>query len=232
MVKGLGVMLILRSFSVITALVLAGCSVGNDPVPTEVELLNTTRQILTANRAPKIVRLPLTRAALEPLEEAILEVTLERKERLAYLSVNAVRRDKHPGRITVWRTEDNVTLAMRNGVLIATRGLGGDVISSVVQVSGEDPGPSGSGEHVQFVRSLDNQEVPLVMACEVIDLGIEIITIVERKHSTRHLQQRCTGNGEDIMNDYWIDSRASLVWQSRQWAGPYIGYMRFRQLTN
>ncbi len=45
------------------------------------------------------------------------------------------------------------------------------------------------------------------------------------------VQQRCSGGGGEVVNDYWVDSRGGLVWKSRQWAGPQIGYIRFRRLT-
>lgn len=225
-----GVRALLLTFA---ALIQAGCSGGTAEAPLQLQALAASQQIIKARLAgPKAARPPLRRADLDPLEGSFLEVTLERRDQLAYLSVNATRHDDLPGKITVWRTQDNVTLAMRNGVLIATRGLGGDILSSLVQVQGTSPGPSGGGEHVQMIRSLDAQEVRLSLVCELVDLGPSTIVIVERNHLTRHLQQRCSGGGGDVVNDYWVDERAGLVWQSRQWAGPNIGYMRFRRLTH
>lgn len=218
------------------SLILAGCSGGSGGNQTEPglyqQLFNAGKQSLTERTTKEAQLPPLTRAALNTLNGSYLEVTLERGGQLAYLYVNAERRDDSPGRIIIWRSEDNVTLAMRNGVLIATRGLGGDVLSSGVQVSGDSPGPARSGERVQYIRVLDNKERRLSLACDLVDLGAETITIVERNHPTRHLQERCTGGGGTVVNDYWVDSRAGLVWQSRQWAGPVIGYLRTRRLTN
>ncbi len=216
-------------------LMLAACSGGTAVPSVEVQLIETGRAMIAARRAPKTERPPLTRAALDGLDGSFLEATLERSGRLAYLYVNAQRRDGGPGLITVWRTEDNVTLATRNGVLIATRGLGGDVLSSAVQVRGTAPGPATGGEKVQYIAALDNKAVRLALACERVDLGPATIVIVERAHATRHLQERCEGAGigdsGPVVNDYWVDSRTDLVWQSRQWAGPYIGYLRLRRLT-
>jgi len=215
---------------------LIGCSAGNEEVPLEVQLIRAGQGI-AARQGGKAaaVRPPLRRADLDPLEGSFMEVTLERKDRLAYLFVNGQRQDDSPGRIMIWRTEDNVTLTTRNGMLIATRGLGGDILSSTVQVQGNLPGPATGGEHVQVIRALDGGDVRLAMACDLVDLGPETIEIIERKHATRHLQQRCSGGDGDgaghISNDYWVDFGNDLVMQSRQWAGPQIGYMRFRRLT-
>jgi hypothetical protein len=231
--EGLGMMRLLRFSLLIPLLVLTACSGGTDAPTLQLQVIDAFRGTIAARTAAaQATRPPLTRAALDTLEGSFLEVTRERTDQLAYLFVNATRRDDSPGRITVWRTEDDVTLATRNGVLIATRGLGGDVISSAVQVAGDAPGPSGGGERVQFIAARDNKQQRLALSCDLTDLGPDPVVIVEIRHPTRHLRERCTGGGGTIINDYWVDSQAGLVWQSRQWAGPVIGYLRLRRLTN
>ena len=209
----------------------AGCSGGTDTPTLELQVIEAGRQMIAARTAPKVERVPLTREYLDTLEDPYIEVTLERYDIFAYLKQQAVRRDDTPGQVVVWRTEDNITLAMRNGVLIATRGLGGDIVSSTVQVSGDRPGPASGGEKVHFVRALDNKELRVPLVCDLVDMGAETIEIIETRYATRRLQERCEGGGGTVVNDYWIDSRSGRVWQSRQWAGPGIGYLRIRQLT-
>lgn len=215
-------------------LLLAACASGNEERPTQLQLFDITRASIAASRAGKAApaRPPLTRAALDTVTVAAIEVTLERRDVFAYLFVEARRRDDSPGRITVWRTEDNVTVTVRNGVVIATRGLGGDLLSSEVRVSGEAPGPSSGGERIQMIRGLDNKQQRLVLSCDLVDLGPDPVRIVELTHPTRHLRERCAGAGGEIVNDYWVESGNGMIWQSRQWAGPQIGYMRLRRLTN
>ncbi|MCA0873452.1 YjbF family lipoprotein [Seohaeicola saemankumensis] len=218
--------------ALLAGVLLAGCGGGNQVEPLELQVIRAGQAAIakrTAGAPPP--RPALTRAALNTVEVSALEVTLERDDVLAYLLIDDTRRDSTPGRITVWRSEDNLNVVTRNGIVIATRGLGNDIISSSVQVSGDSPGPARSGDHVQMVRALDNKAVPIPLACDLVDMGAETIVIVERKHPTRHLQQRCEGAGGTVVNDYWVDSARGIVWQSRQWAGPGIGYMRLRRLT-
>lgn len=236
----------IRRMTLVCGLFVAGfltaCSGGNEVPTLELEMIKAGGDLIRSRIAVRSApaRPPLTRAALNTVEGSFLEVILERRDQLAYLHINAVRRDSDPGQITVWRTDDNITLSMRNGVLIATRGLGGDIISSLVQVSGTAPGPASGGERVQYVRAQDNKELRLSLACKLDDLGPETVVIVELAHPTRHLRETCTGgtvaggSGKTgtVVNDYWVDSRNQLIWQSRQWAGPYIGYLRMRRLTN
>lgn len=223
----------------VLALLLAGCS-GGDEVPSlELQLIRTGQTMIAARTAPKVERPPLTRAALNTVEGAFIEVTVERRDQLAYLHVNANRRDGDPGQIVVWRSDDNITLAMRNGVLIATRGLGNDILSVNAQVSGDTPGPVRGGEKAFHVRTRENKDLRLSLVCDLADLGPETIEIVETRYGTHHLRETCEGGvaGGDadrpgqVINDYWVDTRAGLVWQSRQWAGPGIGYLRVRRLT-
>jgi hypothetical protein len=223
--------------SLFLALLLAACSSGSDEPTLNNQIIAASREVI-AGLAPKPARPVVTRAALDTLDGSFMEAVLERNGQLAYLYVSARRRDDRPGEIVVWRTEDNITLALRGGVLVATRGLGGDLLSSDVRVRDRAPGPAGGGARRQQIRALDNKEVALALACELTDLGPRTIEIVGARHATRHLRERCEASagtegisGGVIVNEYWIDSRRNLVWQSRQWVGPEVGYLRLRRLT-
>ena len=214
---------------------LAGCSGGKDADPTQLQLFKAARASvgqIAGGGGEVPVRPTLTRAALDQVAQPVLEVTVEARGDRAFLFRTLERTDSDPGRIEQWRTEDAaVTISLRNDMLIATRGLRGDLLSSAVQVAEGSPGPAGGGAQLQMIRNLDFRETALVLSCELVDLGPETIEIVERRHATRHLQQRCEGGGGRVVNDYWTDARAGLVWQSRQWAGPHLGYLRMRRLV-
>lgn len=218
-------------------LALAGCSGGNEADPMQLQLLKAVGggagQIANKVRGTgEAARPPLTRALLDTVDQPVLEITVERRGDWAFLFRTLQRTDDAPGRIEQWSTEDsNVTITLRNDVLIATRGLGGDLLSSAVQVAEGQPGPASGGLQRQMIRTLDYREAALELACELVDLGPETIEIVERRHPTRHLQQRCAGGGGRVVNDYWADPRADIVWASRQWAGPHVGYLNLRRLV-
>jgi hypothetical protein len=223
-----------RGLALLAALaLLGGCSGGSDDPSAQVQLFQAGQDALSKRRAsrPAPERPALTRAVLDTVDVPVLEVTIESRGQSAFLYASDQRRDDLPGQVTVWRTEDDVTLAMRNDVLIATRGLGGDLLSADAPVRTGQPGPARQGERALQFHARDTKDLRLTLACDLVDLGPATITIVERAHATRHLQERCTGGGGAVTNDYWIDSRAGLVWQSRQWAGPETGYLGIRRLT-
>lgn len=212
-------------------LVLAGCAGGTDEKPLQLELFRKTKEAIQQNRAQKNkVPLQVTRAMIDQERDSLMEIVIEQRDVTGYVFARAQRRDALPGTVVIWRTGDNISLALRNGVVIATRGLGGDVLSSSVQVSGTQPGPSHGGEHIQMVRALDDREVAYAFGCDVVDLGSDPIEIYDHHHPTRHIRQSCEGRKGDITNDYWI--AGGKVWQSRQWAGPTIGYIRYRRLND
>ena len=211
---------------------LAGCNGGTGSQPLFPQLAAAAVSTIKMGRTQRAERPPLTRAALDTLDGSFMEVTLERQDILAYLFVSAVRQDDLPGQVVQWRTEDNITLTTRNGVLISTRGFGGDMMSSAVQVADGVTGPASGGEKVHMIRTGDLEEVALVLACDLENLGPAPVEIVEVVHPTTHMRETCvTADGGRITNDYWVDPRAGLVWQSQQWAGPHVGYVRTRRLT-
>lgn len=217
---------------VIAALALAACSGGTDAPTLQLQVIEAARAAIAARTNPPPQRPPVTRAVLNTLDGTFMEVTREREAQTAFLYPSLRTRDSGPGEITVWRTDSNETVTVRGGVLIATRGLGGDLLSTEVQIAGGGLGPAAGGERIFQIFGGNNKQTTLTLACEVSDLGPETIDIIEIRHATRHLREHCQGSSGAITNDYWIDAGRGLIWQSRQWAGPHVGYLRLRQVTD
>ena len=223
----------IRLWSTLALVVALGaCSGGADAPSLQLQVIDAARSAISTRIAPaQPARPPLTRAVLDTLDGAFLEATREREDLSGFLYVSARTRDHDPGEITVWRTENDETLTVRGGVLIATRAFGGDLLSAEVQLASGGQGPA-SGARVMHVFTGDNQQVVLTLACDVSDLGPETIEIIGDRHATRHLRERCEGAGGTVVNDYWVGAGNGPVWQSRQWAGPHIGYLSLRQITD
>jgi hypothetical protein len=188
--------------------------------------------LISRRRNPPPPAAELPRALLDQQPQAYIEVVIENRGARAYLTRALQRRDSRPGQIEVWRTLDNVSVALRNGMVIATRGLGGGLLSAQVPAADGVAGPAHGGARRYTVRANGNGQAVLNMACSLHDLGPAPVEIVEITHPARHLQERCEGSGGVVVNDYWVDSRPgrNQIWQSRQWAGPETGYVKLRQL--
>ena len=96
------------------ALVLVACSGGPQDAPLEVEIMQVVGQQVKQRLKRQPERPPVTRALLDSLDETYIEVTIEDDGQRAYLQPQLVKQDSTPGQVTVWLTEDAVTLAMRN----------------------------------------------------------------------------------------------------------------------
>lgn len=214
-------------------LALAGCSGGNEAAPMQLEIARATKGLvgqMVQGRKSVSGQAELSRAQLEAIGMPISEVSAERRDLKAYLFLAEAHRDETPGLIEVWMTGDQLaTVTTRDGLLIATRGLGGDLLSSAVPQAPEGGPQSGALE--QRIHYGDNRERGLALSCEVADLGPASIEILGNQHATRHLRQSCEGAGGQVINEYWRDPRDGTIWQSRQWAGPYVGYLGLRRVT-
>lgn len=221
---------------------LAGCTNRGDETGATLQTLDAIRS--AAGRAVDGVgggdaapQPQLTRAVLNTIDGEFIQAEVDKTGSQAFLYIAAERNGSQAGeeggRLLVWRTENDVTLTLRDGVLVGTRGLGGDMISAqggpiLATLRGKG---TGQGAKRQVYSALDNKAVPMDFVCAVDNLGSETIVIVQRRHATRHLRETCELNDGSIVNDFWVDSRGSTVWRSRQWAGPNIGYITVQQLT-
>ncbi|MEP4037149.1 YjbF family lipoprotein [Pseudophaeobacter sp.] len=227
----------ITAIPLIALLALAGCTKGPEEASGAIELGRSIRALIAERRAGDPAPLQINRAFLQQFPQPHLEIIVENSDLTGYLGLVLARRDDLPGEITTWSAADNSALAFRNGMLIATRGLAGNLISASVPVQNGIAGPARGGQRRYHLRSGNNQEQVVTLACEITDLGSQRLEIYERLYSTRHLQEHCEGRAETgrktvVLNDYWVDSQNQKVWKSRQWAGPEIGYLRIRDLSN
>lgn len=219
----------------VSASLLWGCTTGSETASLEVEIGSTVRDELRRrfSKTPPPQPPVLTRELLDSIQEPHLEVAIEEVDLHDYLTLQVRREDDLPGVIEVWRTVDNITFSFRDGMLIATRGLRGTLLSAEVPANGDGVmGPAEGGARVYEVRAGDSDAWTIRLACEVEDLGLKPLEIVGLTYSTRHLRETCVGRkGGKITNEYWVDSQTGRLWQSRQWAGPDTGYIRTRQVV-
>lgn len=214
---------------------LAGCATGPETASLEVEIGSVVRDELRRRFGKSQAPQPptLTRALLETIKDPHIEVVIEEADLRDYVTLQVRRQDDLPGILEVWRTVDNITFTFRDGMLISTRGLRGTLLSAQVPADGKGGmGPAQGGARSYEVRAGDSESWTIRMACTLEDLGLTQLEIVELTYTTHQLRETCVGpEGGVITNDYWIDSHTGRLWQSRQWAGPAIGYIRLRQVV-
>lgn len=169
--------------------------------------------------------LGLTRAALANIVTPVDLVTVEKSGAQGVIAKIASNNG-----VETWSSVDNKTLALRNRVLVATRGLGGDLMTAAV------PSPaqlSGGQSFVRVHTVLDGQDQPVStrFTCESVNLGPETIQFVEYSYATRHVRESCTSNSASFTNDYWFNIGGKLR-QSRQYVSESVGYVVIQHLLD
>jgi len=198
---------------------LAGCSNEVDVEP-GAALFRTVAQTAKgafgnrdAPAAPAVDDLQL-RAALQTEGKPILRVTFNNSGVSTFLGAIALNQG-----VRTWSTNDGLTVSTRDGVLLATRGFGRDLMAadapSAAQLS------RGTGSHPRLHVYLDgaDQTRKVAMTCRVSSAGAETVAVLGLGYPTRHVVETCTGDAVSERNDYWFRSDGHLL-QSTQFVVP------------
>jgi len=214
-------------------MILASCSGGTDQIQSTTSQISQVTALVRAQRnAPELPN--VTRALLDSLTLASLEVKVESRDALAYLIPVGTRRDPFHGPLTIWRTGDNAQVAMRSGVIVGTKGFGNDLQGAdmrgtIQHVLGSDP-----SEWTGAMTVLKSDETAQTLALDCVSQKPErkTIEIIELTYVVDHLRETCFFDGDDrfFVNEYWVDTRDRTVWKSRQWISEDVGYIRTRFL--
>ncbi|KIC49675.1 YjbF family lipoprotein [Tateyamaria sp. ANG-S1] len=223
----------LTSLALCAVLLVAGCSGGTDEQNTQASKFRTLFDAYRESRQAEAQPAPqLTPALIASLTVPALEVTIENRDASAFLVPFSDRRDAGPGTLRTWRSANDVQITLRSGVIAATRGTAYDIgsVDADTAVKAIQQRTPISGKHTLYVKNGNNgiDEIPL--DCEMRTAGNEDLVIVGRSFPVVHLQENCTGWKGVVAFDYWVDRRDSTVWQTRQWSGPELGYVRTRLL--
>ena len=222
-------------FLISSLLVISACSGGSeDPMRAPLELVSDLREEFRNRRTASKNEQPtleMTRALLDTFTVSVLEVRLEGRGRKAILLPAALRTDQSPGQVTVWKTFEEAHVILRDGVLYATRGLGRDLASSDTPAAlrAVNTRAAAVGARSMRVRNDVNGTDLLRFQCEIEVVSDTTLEIVERRFAVRHLQETCRNSEGFFVNDYWVDSSSAVI-QSRQWAGPHLGFMSIQLL--
>lgn len=205
---------------------LAAC--GSQPSQVR-QLVSEAYARVTQRGAPA---LPPLRERLTPEVLATLDGPILIVELLETASEAGAQLIQRTADTETWSTLNGIQFTFRNGVLISTRGLSGDLMSADVSkvLPGMDQGTRGV---VRVHRYLDGerQEVPRALVCDYIRAGPETVTVVTGTFTTMRIDETCVSSSETVKNQYWLDRRG-LMRKSRQWVGPINGYVLFERIND
>jgi hypothetical protein len=132
--------------------------------------------------------------------------------------------------VTTYTTADGTTLSLADGVLVASRGLGEDLMSARVPSAAAIARGSGSHEReYYFLGGLDQKRV-LRISCTLSSPGPGRTEIVGLAYSGRQVVETCAGPTGTITNTYLVEADGRIR-SSRQWLSPSVGYADLELLS-
>ena len=139
--------------------------------------------------------------------------------------------DTRNGDSTSWLSPSNEAIVLQDGVLIATRAAGGDLISADVRdVRAALAGASGPAERIHRYLDGENHLVVHAYICDY-SRAPDVAAAYFGQLEVTRVDERCTGPQESFENRYWIAGSGDIV-RSEQWVGPAVGHLTYERLSN
>ena len=134
--------------------------------------------------------------------------------------------------VATWRTGRGQTLSFRDGVLVATRSLGNDLMSA--DVAGTQAALRGGPQkgYSRLMTYLDGQGQTLfrAMLCSM-DIGQPAtVNSFDVAFSTTLKVERCYTTSNSVENRYWLNANGTMR-RAEQWVGPSTGPLTIEWLT-
>lgn len=208
-----------HAFAALGLLGLAACGTEQSAFLQQASQLASSLISGPAETGPSL-RERLTPEALATLDGPILIIELPNTA-----SEAGAQLQRRAGRVETWSTLNGVQFTFDQGLLLSTRGLGGDLMSADLGET-KRAFAAGHGEAVRVHRYLDgeDQEVARAYVCTWRSAGRVQIEVLGGSTSARNLVETCTSSTETVENQYWIDS-SGKVRRSVQWVGVVPGYV-------
>lgn len=122
------------------------------------------------------------------------------------------------GDVVTWSTQSYKSISMRDGMIVATRGLGPDLMSSFGPTTAQVQRGKGTTQRSYFVNDAADQGQRLDFDCHLKDAGTATISLIGKPYSTRRIDEACTGQSGSFVNSFWFDGRAKLRQSSQHLA--------------
>lgn len=217
-----------KSFFAGALLALSACGPLGDGV-TSSTLKSFAAPVLTlgSSDAPSPQPAPtagLTRAAIEAAPSELLLVSLVSRG-----SVDLLSQVTQTSTTSTWISSDGVSVSLKNGMLVGTRGSGFDLMGADTAAARQSL--RGGGTHQRAYDTLENLDKieTATYSCTTRRDSAETITIVERDYAAVKWREDCESSNVRFTNLYWV-GRSGEILQSRQFVSVGLGYLVYQRL--
>ncbi len=129
-----------------------------------------------------------------------------------------------------WTSQSGFTASFQDGLLVATRGLGDDLMASDTgQVRAVLAQGGGQAQRaVDFLDDFDQIET-VRFECEIDAQGREVVDLGLRQPELAKYEETCSSPKLVFTNIYWLDEAGEIL-QSRQFVSQTVAYLRSNRL--
>ncbi len=219
------------------AVLLSACGSDEDASANLSQMaLDNATQLVTARGVDAPEKIELSSKQFAEINVPVIQINPEILGGSDFLQLAASRRDSGLGVVNVWNSSDNAQVFLRNGVIVGSRGIGGDIISAdanmTIRALGARAGSSGLRSYL--ISDGDVTTTEHIFRCKVENVQAENLILFGQSFSTDLMRENCVGGprGDDVVrNEYWVQRADGFVRKSRQWMGPRIGYFEIIGVT-
>ena len=194
------------------SLALSACGTeSNDPVRTTV--LNNAKNLFSKRGPQQVLTTAILRARLTPDVRASIGASVLIAELPKIKVAAVVAAIAQNGNVITWQAQDGVGISTKAGLLLSTRGIGFDLMSSSVDGPLAMITGHATGTAIREHRHLDGEDQLVLTRFECTYL-----------RSKDYVAESCSNPKLTIENQYWLDQSGD-IWRSKQWVGAKNGYM-------
>jgi hypothetical protein len=177
-------------------------------------------------------------ASLDPATAATLRSALEKGGQpalavgiptLGYVNIMGVYGQNGP--VQTWASQTYETVSLNNGILVATRGFGPDLMTAVAPDLTQVSRASGSFHRIYYYLDGADQTVSTNYDCDFAPAGKETITVLGKAYATRKVTESCLGPQTPFENTYWFDASGRLR-QSAQRMTPGLAPVMLQRVID
>lgn len=166
----------------------------------------------------------VSRADIAKSGQPVMKLTVPSRGIETFLTI----RDRR-GDVVNWMAADGTLFSFRNDVLIETRGLGADLMSSAAPSAGQILGGQPHRRTYFFVDD-DDQTGRRDYSCQMSQQGSEPLVIYGRSYNASKLAETCERDIGRITNYYWVEG--GKIRKSREWVSRGIGQIEFERVID
>ncbi len=135
------------------------------------------------------------------------------------------------GDVQTWASTGYQQISLRDGVMVATRGFGPDLMSAAAPSIATIARGNGTTRRQYFYLDGADQRQVVEYTCNLAVAGSESITVMTKVHATRKVTESCSGPAGSFTNSYWFENGLNLR-QSSQFLAPGLDNMFMQRVVD